>query len=145
MSTHSPTGAAAPVTAEAPRTVLRGGTLVDPESGTVTVGDLVMEDGRITAVGDAQAGGDAPVAGGTTTVIDVTGRLVVPGFIDLHSHAQNVAGHRLQVLDGLPAGDPFSDPHSRVPIDWFAHPTVLAGATPSVRPHPPNSIVSRVK
>src|SRR2546426_11127217 len=34
-------------------------------------------------------------------IVDVTGLIVGPGFIDLHSHAQSVAGHRLQALDGV--------------------------------------------
>jgi dihydroorotase-like cyclic amidohydrolase len=36
-----------------------------------------------------------------TTVVDVTGLVVSPGFIDLHSHAQTLAGRRLQAHDGV--------------------------------------------
>ncbi len=35
------------------------------------------------------------------TVVDVTGLIVGPGFIDLHSHVHSIAGHRLQALDGV--------------------------------------------
>jgi hypothetical protein len=34
-------------------------------------------------------------------IVDVSGLVVAPGFIDLHSHAQNLPGHRLQALDGV--------------------------------------------
>nr|WP_294697269.1 amidohydrolase family protein [uncultured Friedmanniella sp.] len=57
------------------RTALRGGTLVDA-AGSVR-GDLLIEGDRIVA-GDPR---DAD------TVVDCSGRLVLPGFVDAHSHA----------------------------------------------------------
>ena len=64
------------------RTVLRGGRIIDPASGLDTIGDVVVDDGVITAV--APSPPPAPVPG--ETVIDCAGRLVVPGLIDLHVH-----------------------------------------------------------
>ena len=64
------------------RTVLRGGRVIDPASGLDTIGDVVVDDGVITAV--APSPPLAPVPG--ETVIDCAGRLVVPGLIDLHVH-----------------------------------------------------------
>jgi dihydroorotase len=59
-------------------TVIRGGTLVSATGRTVA--DLAITDGRITAI----------VASGTaleaTTTIDATGKHVLPGAIDVHSH-----------------------------------------------------------
>ncbi len=60
--------------------LIRGGEVHD---GTGTVGqvqDVAIQDGRIAAVGDL-AGDDAAL------VIDATGLVVTPGFIDVHSHA----------------------------------------------------------
>src|SRR6185437_11844223 len=58
--------------------ILRGGRVLDPESGHDMITDVVVEDGRIAAVGAAEDGyTDA-------TVIDVAGLAVAPGFIDLH-------------------------------------------------------------
>jgi N-acyl-D-aspartate/D-glutamate deacylase len=73
--------------------VLRGGRVVDPESGLDAVRDVAIRQGRIAAVGErlpaARAG------------FDVTGLVVTAGFIDLHSHVNDIAGLRLQVLDGV--------------------------------------------
>lgn len=72
--------------------VLRGGRVLDPETALDAVRDVAIDGGRIAAVDDALAG---------TTVVDVSGRAVAPGFIDLHSHAQTLAGRRLQACDGV--------------------------------------------
>ena len=58
---------------------IRGGRLLDPASGCDEVGDLLVEGGRIAALGSDIAAGDAEV-------IDASGRWLAPGFIDLHVH-----------------------------------------------------------
>ena len=73
--------------------VLRGGRVIDPESGLDAVRDVAIADGRVTAVGTALAPGRAEV--------DVAGQVVTAGFIDLHSHVNDIAGLRLQALDGV--------------------------------------------
>lgn len=76
-------------------TLLQGGTIVDPGRGTASVGDVLVEDGRVAAVGpELRAPFDA-------IRIDVRGLIVGPGFVDLHSHVHSVAGHRLQAMDGV--------------------------------------------
>lgn len=74
--------------------VLAGGTVIDPETGLEGVRDVAVDGDRITAVADPGS-----VTG--RTVVDTAGLLVCPGFIDLHSHSHTIAGHRLQVLDGV--------------------------------------------
>ena len=76
--------------------LLRGGRVLDPESGLDASADVLVRDGRVVQVGtiDATATQDA-------TVIDVSGLAVSPGFIDLHSHAVTLAGQRLQACDGV--------------------------------------------
>ncbi|WP_330334230.1 amidohydrolase family protein [Streptomyces sp. NBC_00536] len=68
------------------RVLLTGGTLVtmDPRTGVLPRGDLLIEGDRIAALGgDLSASG----AAGDAVVIDVTGALVTPGFVDTHRHA----------------------------------------------------------
>ncbi|WP_430333209.1 amidohydrolase family protein [Rhodococcus sp. ACT016] len=73
--------------------VLTGGRVVDPETGLDAVRNLAITGGTISALSPS------PVHGRTT--IDVSGRVVCPGFIDLHSHGQAIAEQRLQAMDGV--------------------------------------------
>jgi N-acyl-D-amino-acid deacylase len=62
------------------RTVLRGGMIVDPGSSTPRRADLLIKNGLIVEIGDV-------IAETNDVVIDVTGRYLMPGFIDTHTHA----------------------------------------------------------
>ena len=61
--------------------VLRNGTIVDGTGGPSQRGDVLVRDGRITAVGEVTAD-DASGA----VEVDCTGLVVAPGFIDPHTH-----------------------------------------------------------
>lgn len=68
------------------RLLLRGGRLVDPLHGVDGEHDLLLADGRVARVGDeGQDLSDAAEAEGAE-VVDVSGCLVAPGFIDMHVH-----------------------------------------------------------
>jgi cytosine/adenosine deaminase-related metal-dependent hydrolase len=73
--------------------VLRGGRVIDPESGFDAVADVAIGTGRI-----AQVSAGLPAA---PTEVDVAGLVVTAGFVDLHSHVSDLAGLRLQALDGV--------------------------------------------
>jgi dihydroorotase len=60
--------------------LIKGGRVVDPAGGTDTVQDVWIADGRIHKVGK---GLKAP-AGAET--VDAAGKVVCPGFIDMHVH-----------------------------------------------------------
>ena len=60
--------------------LIRGGRIIDGTGNPWFSGDVAIKDGRIVNVGH--------LAGATATrVIDATGLVVVPGFIDLHTHS----------------------------------------------------------
>ena len=63
------------------RTLLRGGVLLtsDPDLGVLWPGDILVHDERIAAVGPSLEAGDAEV-------IELAGRMVLPGFVDTHRH-----------------------------------------------------------
>ena len=62
-------------------TLIKGGRVVDPSQGLDTVGDVLITDGKVVSAGIDI---DNPPKG--CTVIDATGFVVTPGFIDLHVH-----------------------------------------------------------
>ena len=62
--------------------LLRGGLVVtQDEKRRLVTGDLLVEDGRIVAVGQVDRTADE--------VIDCSGCAVLPGFINLHHHVAN--------------------------------------------------------
>jgi N-acyl-D-aspartate/D-glutamate deacylase len=73
--------------------VLRDGRVIDPESGLDATRDVAVARGRIAAIGTALP--PAPVD------VDVAGQVVTAGFIDLHSHVNDLGGLRLQAMDGV--------------------------------------------
>ncbi len=73
--------------------VLRGGRVIDPESGRDEVADVAVTGGRVCAIGDDVGPGRVE--------LDAGGHVVTAGFIDLHSHVNGIAGLRLQALDGV--------------------------------------------
>ena len=59
--------------------MLKGGRIINPENKFDDVADLLIEDGKIKAIGKGLAAGDADI-------IDVSGKIVTPGLIDMHVH-----------------------------------------------------------
>jgi dihydroorotase-like cyclic amidohydrolase len=74
-------------------TLFAGGRVIDPETEFDGIRNVGIRNGTISYIGQ-----DRPAA---ENVIDVTGLVVSPGFIDMHSHAQSPLGQRLQALDGV--------------------------------------------
>lgn len=73
--------------------VIRGGRVVDPETSLDGVRDVGIRGQQIAAISEHLAGG--------TRVIEASGLVVAPGFIDLHDHDQTAAGYRLKAMDGV--------------------------------------------
>ena len=59
--------------------VINGGCVYDGEAGEGRIADVGIEDGRIAAVGNG--------LGRARTTIDASGKLVLPGFVDIHTHS----------------------------------------------------------
>jgi len=76
-----------------PDTVLRGGRVIDPESGLDAVQDVAVTGGKVTEIRDGLPRTQADV--------NAAGLVVTAGFVDLHSHVNDIAGFSLQALDGV--------------------------------------------
>jgi len=77
------------------RYVIRGGSVMsmDPKVGDFSQGDVLVQGNKIQAVG-------SNLSAGTATVIDASGRIVMPGFIDTHHHQFETA-LRSWLADGV--------------------------------------------
>ena len=73
--------------------VIKNGRVMDPETGFDAVANVGVNNGFVTKITQQDIDGDR--------VIDATGHVVAPGFIDYHSHAQSPFGHKLYVRDGV--------------------------------------------
>ena len=83
--------------------VIRGGSVVDGSGAPARPADIAIDGGRISIVGD--------VPGDARETIDATGKLVTPGFVDIHTH-----------FDGQITWDPTCSPSS-----WHGVTTVVMG------------------
>ena len=59
--------------------IFKNGEIIDGTGKNRFKGDVAVEDGKIVAMGDL---GDMQAP----EMIDITGRVITPGFIDMHSH-----------------------------------------------------------
>jgi dihydroorotase len=62
--------------------LIRNGRILDPARGVDLTGDVLVRDGRIAAVGPSLSADGAEV-------IDATGLIVAPGFVDIHTHLRD--------------------------------------------------------
>jgi N-acyl-D-amino-acid deacylase len=83
--------------------VIRGGTVVDGTGEPAFTGDVAITGGRIVERGRVEAGGREE--------IDASGRLVTPGFVDVHTH-----------YDGQVTWDP-----QLTPSTWHGVTTIIMG------------------
>jgi len=78
--------------------VLYGGHVVDPINKVDGIRDVAIANGKIERVKEAILAGQA------STVVDVTGKTVIPGIIDSHAHFTrpgNEIGHRMMARVGV--------------------------------------------
>ncbi len=91
--------------------VLKGGRVMDPESGLDAIRNVGIRAGKIAAISGNSLKG--------AKEIEATGLVVAPGFIDLHSHGQTPENYRLKARDGVTTALELEIGVSAVPT-WYA-------------------------
>jgi len=77
--------------------VIKGGRVIDPSLGVNMIGDVAIAGGRIAAV-------DPNIAADGADVLEVRGKLVLPGLIDIHTHtARDKNDAPICLADGVTA------------------------------------------
>ena len=83
--------------------IIRGGTVIDGSGEARFTADVAIKDGRIAKIGELSESGK--------TEVDAAGKLVTPGWVDIHTH-----------YDGQATWDPILGPSS-----WHGVTTVVMG------------------
>ncbi|MDH5596940.1 MAG: amidohydrolase family protein, partial [Candidatus Peregrinibacteria bacterium] len=96
--------------------LIKGGRVIDPESGLDEITDLLVVDEEIKVIGNIETDPDAKV-------IDARGKLVMPGAIDLHVHLRDMEqADKETVVSGTKAARKggvttvFAMPNTRPPL-----------------------------
>ncbi len=85
-------GAPIPGVAAVPDLVVRGGRVLDPETGYDAIADVAIRDGRIVAIGRGLSG---------ARFLDATDRVVAPGFIDALAADLGAEAAEYRIFDGV--------------------------------------------
>ncbi len=98
IAAFSPAGAIQPASQEASvqeryDVVLAGGRVMDPESDRDEIAHVGIRGSEIAAISAEPLASDV--------VLDVSGLVVAPGFVDLHAHGQTNRANEFQARDGV--------------------------------------------
>src|SRR5580698_3639515 len=75
-----------------PQLLIRNGRVVDPASDTDKPADLLLQDGMINAVGTG-------IEASGAEILDATGLIVAPGFIDMHVHLREPGFEHAETIE----------------------------------------------
>lgn len=78
--------------------VVTGGRVIDPETGLDAVRDVGVVRNEIVAISREVLQNRLKQGG---VLLDASGKVVSPGFIDLHVHGQSLEANRFQAMDGV--------------------------------------------
>jgi len=71
--------------------LIQHGRIIDPASGLDVVGDVLIENGKIARIGGS--------GGSADETLDATGKIVAPGFIDMHVHLREPGFEQAETIE----------------------------------------------
>src|SRR5271157_3346756 len=72
--------------------VIKNGRVIDPASGTDRVADVLIVDGKVAGVAPNLSSPGA-------RILDATGLIVAPGFIDMHVHLREPGFEHAETIE----------------------------------------------
>ena len=83
--------------------LIRGGRVVDPSSGIDADRDVLLKDGRVSAI-DAPGKLNAAARQDAAEIFDAKGLIVAPGLVDIHVHLREPGqGYKETIASGTAA------------------------------------------
>lgn len=73
--------------------VIENGRVIDPETDLDAIRNVGISEGEIAIITEDKIKGEK--------IIDASGKIVSPGFIDIHAHGQNIGDYRMQAMQGV--------------------------------------------
>lgn len=82
------------------RYLIKNGSIIDPAQRVATVGNVLIEDGKVTQVIDlAELGIHSDPNGDDIEIINARGAVIAPGFIDLHVHLREPGEEHKETIE----------------------------------------------
>ncbi len=106
--------------------LLRGGTIIDGTGRAPYRGDVAVRDGKLVAAGRI------PRKAKAATTLDVTGLMVTPGFVNIHSHAESNTLPTAHNMLSMGVTTEIVNADGAGPIDLKAHLTMYETGTLAV-------------
>ena len=126
--------------------LIRGGCIIDPSRGVDNVGDLLIVEGRIMQIGGTVILSEAKnlkLRTSSMKILDATGLIVCPGFVDLHCHLREpgfedketiATGTKAAAVGGFTTVCCMANTNppldNRATVDWVKHKASKEGFVP---------------
>ena len=72
--------------------LIKGGRIIDPSQSMDKTGDVLIDKGKVEKIGES-------IASSGATVIDAKGKIVAPGFVDMHTHLREPGEENKETIE----------------------------------------------